>query len=75
MFPEYRELISQLQANDPRFDHLVGKHHELDRKIQLMEAHVEPASHEDIEVLKKKKLRLKDEIYELLRKASAPQPA
>ena len=75
MFPEYRELISQLKANDRHFDSLFSKHHELDQKIQLMEAHVEPASHEDIEILKKKKLRLKDEMYDLLRKASATQAA
>lgn len=75
MFPEYRELFSQLKANDRHFDSLFIKHHELDQKIQLMEAHVEPASHEDIETLKKKKLRLKDAMYDLLKKASATQPA
>lgn len=75
MFPEYRELFSQLKANDRHFDSLISKHHELDQKIQLMEAHVEPASHEDIEILKKKKLRLKDEMYELLKKADSTQLA
>ncbi|CAB1368781.1 YdcH family protein [Denitratisoma oestradiolicum] len=75
MFPEYRELISQLKAHDRRFDSLCIKHNELDQKIQDMEAHIEPASHEDIEILKKKKLRLKDEIFELLKKASATRPA
>lgn len=71
MFPEYRELISRLKANDPNFRHLFNKHNELDQKIQNMEAHIEPASHEDIESLKKQKLRLKDEMYELLKKAGA----
>ena len=51
MFPEYRELISQLKANDRHFDSLFSKHNELDQKIQLMEAYVEPASHEDIETI------------------------
>ncbi|MDP3033295.1 MAG: YdcH family protein [Rhodocyclaceae bacterium] len=73
MFPEYRELISQLKANDRYFYHLFSKHSELDQKIQHMEAHVEPASHEDIEILKKRKLRLKDEMYELIKKASSIQ--
>jgi hypothetical protein len=40
-----------------------------------MEAYVEPASHEDIETMKKQKLRLKDEMYDFLRKASATQSA
>jgi len=71
MFPEYRELIIQLKANDRHFHYLFSKHNELDQKIKQMEAYVEPASHEDIEILKKKKLQLKDEIYELLKKASS----
>lgn len=40
-----------------------------------MEAHIEPASHEEIEILKKKKLRLKDEMYELLKKADSTSHA
>lgn len=71
MFPEYRELIAQLKVNDPHFHRLFSKHNELDQRVKNMEAYIEPASHEDIESLKKKKLRLKDEMYELLKKASA----
>lgn len=70
MFPEYRELISQLKVKDPNFRHLFSKHNELDQRIKNMEAHIEPASHEDIESLKKKKLLLKDEMYELLKKTN-----
>lgn len=73
MFPEYRELISQLKANDRHFDSLFSKHNELDHKIRNMEARIDPASHEDIEILKKRKLRLKDEMYELIKKASSAQ--
>lgn len=69
MFPEYRELISQLKASDRHFDSLFSKHYELDQIIKNMEAHIEPANHEEIETLKKMKLRLKDEMYELLKKA------
>lgn len=71
MFPEYRELISRLKVSDPHFRHLFGKHNDLDQRVKNMEAHIEPTSPEDIENLKKKKLRLKDEMYELLKKASA----
>lgn len=71
MFPEYRELISQLKVSDRHFQHLFGKHNELDQTIKNMEARVEPGSHEEIETLKKQKLRLKDQMYELLKKASA----
>jgi len=71
MFPEYRELISQLKVSDPNFRHLFNKHNELDQRIKNMEAHIEPATHEDIESLKKTKLHLKDEMYELLKKTNA----
>ncbi|MBP7136935.1 MAG: YdcH family protein [Sphingomonadaceae bacterium] len=71
MFPEYRELISELKTNDRHFSQLFIKHNELDQKITRMEAHIEPASHEEIEILKKKKLLLKDEMHELLKKANS----
>ena len=34
-----------------------------------MEAHIEHATHEEIETLKKQKLMIKDELYQILRKA------
>ena len=71
MFPEYRDLISQLKTSDRHFQNLFQKHNELDQKVKNMEARIEPASAEDIEVLKKEKLALKDELYTILKKASA----
>lgn len=71
MFPEYRELISQLKTTDRHFLHIFTKHNELDQIITNMEAHRQPASHEEIETLKKQKLRLKDEMYQQLKKARA----
>ena len=71
MFPEYRELISQLKTTDRHFSHMFNKHNLLDQKIQKMEAHSQPSTPEEIEVLKKEKLLLKDQIYALLKKASA----
>ena len=70
MFPEYHELISALNASDRHFSHLYEKHHLLDKKIQKMEAHSEPSTPEQIEILKKEKLLLKDQIYAALKKAS-----
>lgn len=71
MFPESRELISKLKTSDRHFSHLFDKHNDLDGKIQKMEAHTEPSTHEEIEVLKKEKLLLKDQLYAILKKASA----
>jgi len=71
MFPEYRELITQLKTTDRHFLNIFDKHNELDQKIKNMESGIEPATHEAIEALKKEKLVLKDELYNTLRKASA----
>jgi len=71
MFPEYRDLISRLKTTDRHFQGLFDKHNELDQKIKNMENHVEAGTPFEIEVLKKEKLALKDELYEVLRKAEA----
>ena len=71
MFPEYRDLISQLKTTDRHFLNVFDKHNELDQKIKNMESGIEPATNLGIEALKKEKLALKDELYQILRKAAA----
>lgn len=71
MFPEYRDLITQLKGHDHHFTRLFEKHNALDQTIKNMEAGIEVGSQFQIEQLKKEKLLLKDELYEILRKASA----
>jgi hypothetical protein len=71
MFPEYRDLITQLKGHDHHFTRLFDKHNALDQTIKNMEAGIEAAAQLQTEQLKKEKLLLKDELYEILRKASA----
>ena len=71
MFPEFRELITQLKTSDHHFSRLFDKHNELDQQIKNKEAHIEPGSQLEIEQLKKEKLALKDQLYTLLKQASA----
>lgn len=71
MFPEYRELITDLKGRDPHFTRLFHRHNELDQAIRNMELGVTPAGDMAIEQLKKEKLLLKDQIYVILRKAAA----
>ncbi|MFD1709283.1 DUF465 domain-containing protein [Ottowia sp. GY511] len=73
MFPEYRELITRLKAEgtNQRFLHLFEKHNDLDHKISGMELHDAGGVHTEIEALKKEKLRIKDELYSLLRQEAA----
>lgn len=72
MFPEYRDLITQLKHKDQHFTRLFDQHNALDQKIKNMETHIESGTHEEIETLKKEKLHLKDQLYQILRKASTP---
>ena len=67
MFPEYRDLISQLKTTDHHFTRLFDKHNTLDQKIKNLETGIEKATDVEIEVLKKEKLHLKDEIFNLLK--------
>ena len=68
MFPEHRDLMSTLKQEDPHFAKLLLDHDQLDREISHLE--IDPLNHihEDIELLKRKKLRLKDKLYLILQK-------
>ena len=71
MFPEYRDLITELKTTDQHFTRLFEKHNVLDQTIKNMESHIETATLEEIESHKKEKLLLKDQLYAILKKASA----
>lgn len=70
MFPEYRDLITQLKHTDLHFTKLFELHNEIDQKIKNIETNVELGTDEEIETLKKEKLSLKDQLYAILAKAS-----
>ncbi len=70
MFPEFRDLITQLKSTDHHFTRLFDKHNEIDQQIKNMEARITSGTHEEIESLKKEKLQLKDELYAILKKAA-----
>ncbi|EGY51668.1 YdcH family protein [Neisseria shayeganii] len=71
MFPEYRDLISELKQTDNHFARLFNEHNELDDKITGLENNPVTSGLDEIEELKKKKLFLKDQLYVILRKADA----
>ena len=71
MFPEFRDLITKLKVEDAYFANLFDKHNELDQRIKNIESNIELGTHNGVEMLKKEKLRLKDSMYEVLKKASA----
>ncbi|OOF65810.1 YdcH family protein [Rodentibacter sp. Ppn85] len=67
MFPEFRDLITRLKNNDAYFERLFNKHNELDQDIKNKEENIQLATHTEIEILKKEKLRIKDELYAYLK--------
>lgn len=73
MFPEYRDLMQILLQEDPHFAKMMLDHDELDRQITQLEQDPVNLINEDIECLKRKKLKLKDALYLILQKASAEQ--
>jgi uncharacterized protein YdcH (DUF465 family) len=68
MFPEYSELIARLRSENSHFGQLFEQHCALDERIRNMEDRLELASSMEIEVLKKEKLHLKDQLYQLLKR-------
>lgn len=73
MFPEYREIMPILAQEDPHFAQLLEDHNMLDREIISMEQDPIKIIHDDIESLKRKKLKLKDTLYQILKAASHQQ--
>ena len=72
MFPEYGDLITKLKGHDHHFTKVFDKHNTLDQSIKNMESRgVLPTAEDEIEALKREKLKLKDELFAILRKAAA----
>lgn len=68
-FPEKAEQIHALKETDNHFARLVEEYHELNREIHRVETRVEPTSEDVEEDLKRRRLRLKDEIVAMLEDA------
>lgn len=71
MFPEYRDLISRLKNEDAHFARLFEEHNALDHKIIRLESDPVTEGLDEIETLKRQKLHLKDQMYDILRRVAA----
>ncbi|HEB6950166.1 TPA: DUF465 domain-containing protein [Salmonella enterica subsp. enterica serovar Hvittingfoss] len=70
MFPEYRTLISRLKNEDAHFAGLFHEHNALDAEIKKREM-ISGFRDAGTEMLKKKKLYIKDELYRILKSYDA----
>ncbi len=65
-FPELTTKIHELKTTDAHFRFLADSYHELNRAIHRAETNVEPVDPTAEENMRKKRVRLKDEIYAML---------
>jgi uncharacterized protein len=69
-FPEMRERIHQMKTSDNHFARLFAEYDEVEYSVHRIESGAEAAGDERLEALKKERLRLKDELFGLLKKAA-----
>ena len=65
-FPDMADRIHALKTSDNHFARLVEEYHEVNRQIHRIETRVEPASEDVEEEFKRQRVRLKDEIAQML---------
>jgi uncharacterized protein YdcH (DUF465 family) len=66
-FPEYQDKIRELKMTDGHFKRLFDEYDELAHEMVRIQQEIETPSDEYIEALKVKRLRLKDELYSMLK--------
>lgn len=69
MLPEYRDIITHMKQNNAANAHFLkifDKHNELDAQIIKVESGQVYLTSIELEVLKKEKLLLKDEVYNMI---------
>lgn len=65
-FPQYREQIHQLKIESNRFHKLMDQYEDLDKQVFRIEDGSQPTSDEVVEQLKRERLFLKDQLFELI---------
>jgi uncharacterized protein len=67
-FPEYRDAIHELKMKDNHFARLFDEYHDIDHEIVRIENGAEASSDDYLENRKKIRLKLKDELFSMLRR-------
>lgn len=66
-FPEYEAKIGQLRRSDEDFKGLMDEYDQLDAQIRKLEELGQPVCDETLEDMKRKRVNLKDRLYQTLR--------
>lgn len=64
--PEYAEQIHNLKMHNRHFRKLFDDYHALTRSVENMENEITPRTTQDEEIAKRERLRLKDELVEMI---------
>ena len=65
-FPDYKQKIHDLKVSDHHFARLADEYHKVNREIHRVEANGVNVADETYEELKKERLSLKDQLFQLL---------
>lgn len=69
-FPDFRDRIHELKMSDTHFARLFADYHKVDHELHRIEQGVETPGDGYCEDLKKRRVRLKDELYRMLEAAN-----
>ncbi len=67
-FPAFKARIHELKQNDRHFIKQYDEYQDVDKEVFRIEEGIETPSDEYTETLKKRRLKLKDELYAILSK-------
>ncbi len=70
-FPELHEAILRLKDENPEFARVCADYDRVDREVHMLEEQDVPVSDVAFEDLKKQRVKLKDELYAMLRSRRA----
>ncbi len=67
--PEYKDKIHEMKVSNAHFAKLFEQYHEVDHEVRRIEQGIETPADEYTEEVKKKRLALKDELFQMLQAA------
>ena len=67
-FPEFKDAIHELKLSDGHFRKLFDRYHDVDLAISRSEQRIDLRSEEDEEHLRKERVKIKDQLYQILLK-------
>ena len=67
--PEFKAKVDVLKASNGEFSRLVDEYEAVNRQVVNVETNIEPATDFALEDMKKRRLLLKDQLYDILKAA------